>query len=107
MYGSSPGVTTTAQAKGEGEPAEGEGERAESVTVTSSAPLYAGETITVSAMSTDPLDLFFMWWSSDEAVATVADGVVTGVKPVTAFISAIGGNSGLAGQVTITVLVPS
>ena len=69
---------------GEGEdegedPTEGEDPVEDSVSVSSSGVLYAGGTSTVSASSTDALDLTFTWSSSDETVATVAAGVVTGI----------------------------
>ena len=54
------------------------------------ATLTPGETLVVSAQffPDDVKDKTVTWTSSDEAVATVADGVVTAVKPGTATITA-------------------
>jgi probable HAF family extracellular repeat protein len=82
----------------------------QSVTLRSEAPtgtyLDVGATLplSVSATSVSGGELAgrtFTWASSNPAVATVADGVVTGVAPGTATISAT--NSGVTGQLQVIV----
>ena len=76
------------------------------VTVSPSSPeVAAGETVTLTAASTDPNDAF-TWTSSNPSVATVENnGVVTGVAAGTLTITAIGSSSGQSASVQVTVTV--
>lgn len=70
------------------------------------ATLTPGETLIVSVefFPNEVADKSVTWTSSDEAVATVADGVVTGVKPGTATITATpAAMPSLAKTLTVTV----
>lgn len=89
-----------------------------SCTVTVTAPitaltLPATKTIEVgsssnilSAVTPDPYDGSIAWTSSNEGVATVKDGMVTGVAPGTAVISALS-DTGVSGSCTVTVIHPA
>lgn len=70
------------------------------------ASIATGETIALTAESTDALDTF-EWFSSDDAVAEVSQlGIVTGISAGMAEISANGDNSLESGTATITVTEP-
>ena len=80
------------------------------VTVTpSAAEITEGETVSLSATSTDPNDTI-AWSSDDVAIATVdsVSGLVTGVSPGVVRIVATGSNSGASGSadITVTEIVP-
>ncbi len=70
------------------------------------ASVEAGKTVTLGA-TTVPVGSAITWTSSDNTVATVADGVVTGVKAGTATITAtIAGGKTDTCQVTVTAPPP-
>ncbi|MBX3176552.1 MAG: Ig-like domain-containing protein [Candidatus Hydrogenedentes bacterium] len=70
------------------------------------ANILAGETLALSATSSDPLDTF-VWSSEAESTATVdANGVVTGAGPGGVVINARGTNSGATASAVITVTRP-
>ena len=77
---------------------------AESVTLTGANKVKVGETVTLTAVITpSDADQALVWTSSNEAVATVANGVVTGVALGTATITATA-NGNVAGQLEISVV---
>ena len=79
------------------------------VTVTPDpATVQVGNTVQLSATSTDALDTTFTWASSDTGVATVdqSSGEVTGVAEGSALIFATGANSGAVGSATVNVTAP-
>ncbi len=66
--------------------------------------VHAGEITKLSAVSSDPADLF-TWMSSNPAVATISpDGTVVGVKEGAATMTARGTNSSVSSTGTVTVL---
>ena len=67
------------------------------------ASVFPGKTITLKA-TTDPANENVEWKSDDATIATVADGVVTGVKPGTTTITAT--YNGQDAVCIVTVLVP-
>lgn len=73
-----------------------------------SATVLVGNTVTLSATSTDSTDTF-TWSSSDTGIASVdsASGVVTGVSGGTASITASGSNSGETDTSTVSVTSPT
>lgn len=71
------------------------------ITVTGT-PTVAVEGTTTLTATTVPAGATVTWTSSDETVATVANGVVTGVKVGKAVISARNGNAVAETEVTVT-----
>lgn len=78
--------------------------------VTVNPPLVtinAGDTASLQATSTSPLDKSFVWSTADAAVATVDQtGTVTGVNEGQTTVMAEGASSGAQGQAAITVSPP-
>ena len=68
------------------------------------ASVKIGETITLHAQTTGGTDASYTWESSDDGVATVADGVVTGVAAGEVTITATGADSGASGSWGVAVL---
>lgn len=73
----------------------------EQISVSGTATVKAGSTTTLTA-TTVPVSATVTWSSSDESVATVEGGVVTGVKAGKAVISARNGNAVSETEVTVT-----
>ena len=73
----------------------------EQISVSGTATVKAGSTTTLTA-TTVPVSATVTWSSSDESVATVEGGVVTGVKAGKAVISARNGNAVAETEVTVT-----
>ena len=70
-----------------------------------SAEIDVGETVQLTASSTDPGDTTFTWSSTAPGVASVdANGLVTGVSAGTATITAAGAHSNASGSAPITVV---
>lgn len=67
-----------------------------------SASVEAGDTVTITA-TTIPVEGDVTWTSSDDTVATVADGVITGVASGSATITATSGSASATVAVTVTV----
>lgn len=67
-----------------------------------SVTVYEGETVTVVATVTNADNLKTEWSTSDATVATVADGVITGVKAGTATVTAKVGEASATCQVTVS-----
>ena len=85
-----------------------EGEEPEPVAkvmVSGDIALEVGATATLAATTVDGEDAGYAWESSDEAVATVDAGVVTGVAAGTAIITATGADTGAVGSWGIHVYV--
>ncbi len=79
-----------------------------SVTITPNAPtVEVGKTVTLQAevLPANATDKTVAWASSADAVATVSNGVVTGVSAGTAQITATAG--GVSTSVTVTVTAPA
>ncbi len=75
------------------------------VTISGPSAVKIGETITLEATTTDGEDSGYDWASSDEAIATVADGVVTGVAEGPVVITATGKDTGAKDQYNVYVFV--
>ena len=73
----------------------------EQISVSGTPTVKVGETTTLTA-TTVPVSAQVTWSSSDESVATVNGGVVTGVKAGKAVISARNGNAVAETEVTVT-----
>lgn len=72
-----------------------------------SATLYTGDTLTLTPTVSprDTSDKDVTWTSSDDTVATIADGVVTAIKAGSATITATAADgSGVSGSCQLTVL---
>ncbi len=67
------------------------------------ADVKIGETITLAATTVDGTDASYTWASGDEAIATVADGVVTGVAVGSVTITATGADTGKSGSWNVYV----
>lgn len=65
--------------------------------------VQVGKSITLTAETRNGQDSGYTWASSDEAIATVADGVVTGVKAGVVTITATGVTSLLSGERGVVV----
>jgi predicted CXXCH cytochrome family protein len=84
-----------------------ETEKPPTVTTTGPHAVVAGETVTVTAATTNATDDGYTWASADPTIATVgADGVVTGLKPGETSISATGTTSGAVGTHPLVVVAP-
>lgn len=70
---------------------------------TTSIAKNATETLTATLTPTNTTYDEVTWTSSDESVATVEDGVVTGVAAGTAVITAITERGGYTASCTVTV----
>ena len=79
------------------------------VIVSGDYALDVGATLTLTAATENGEDASYTWASSDEAVATVDAGVVTGVAEGVAEITATGADSGKVGKhgVVVTMDVPA
>jgi uncharacterized protein YjdB len=75
------------------------------VAVSGPSAVKVGETITLEATTTDGEDSGYDWASSDEAIATVADGVVTGVTEGAVVITATGKDTGASDGYNVYVFV--
>ncbi len=74
------------------------------VTVSGNPFVQVGASVPLTATTKGADDSGYAWQSSDETVATVnADGMVTGVYPGEATITATGADSGEAGTLTVSV----
>jgi len=78
------------------------------VQISGAHSVVAGSTIALSAMTADGTDTGYTWASTDEAVATVDDsGMVTGVAPGEADITATGADTGATGEHVVVVIAPA
>ena len=68
----------------------------------SGTPTCAVEGTSTLTATTYPVSATVTWDSSDKTVATVADGVVTGVKAGTTIITAVNGNASDSVEFTVT-----
>ena len=66
-----------------------------------------GDSIPLVAQTIDGADASYTWSSSADAIATVADGVVTGIAEGEATITATGGSTGASGSWGVFVKVDS
>lgn len=73
----------------------------DTITVTGTPTAVVSETSTLTA-TTYPVGATVTWSSSDETVATVANGVVTGVKVGKTIITATNGNASASVEFTVT-----
>ncbi len=71
---------------------------AATVAVTGEVALMVGDTTDFTAATVDGEDTGYIWGSSDEAIATVVDGTVTGIAAGTAIITATGMETEAAGS---------
>ncbi len=76
-----------------------------SISIDATAGILEGatKTLTVTSVPEDPDAYELVWTSSDDAVATVADGVVTGVKAGTADITATVKDTDISAVCKVTV----
>jgi len=73
------------------------------VTVTGDPAVEVGATVTLSADTLFGTDSGYGWGSDDEAIATVADGVVTGVAAGSVTITATGADTSASGSMGVYV----
>ena len=78
------------------------GEVTESITLDKQTATVAVEGTTTITATTVPVSATVTWSSSDETIATVANGVVTGVAAGTATITAVNGDSRATCLVTVS-----
>jgi hypothetical protein len=73
------------------------------VQISGDSVVELGKTVTLTATTVNGTDASYTWASDTETVATVADGVVTGVAPGTAKITVTGADTTKTATVTIVV----
>lgn len=76
------------------------------VRISGPVTVEVGQTVTLSATTLEGTDSGYTWTSSSTAVATVADGVVTGVYPGEVQITATGVDTGKSGVWGMYVYTP-
>lgn len=74
------------------------------VSIAGGYAVAVGKTSTLTATTTDGVDATYTWASSDDTIATVADGVVTGVKAGEVVITATGDDTDAVGEHPIVVV---